>query len=226
MRPALIQLAGIHFAYRPHGTAHALPLQPVLTGLDLTLQEGEKLCLTGGNGCGKTTLLHLIVGLLTPTAGKVIAFGRERCHESDFHEVRKRVGLVFQYADDQLFCPRVIEDVAFGPLNLGKSPEEARAIAEKTLQRLGLWDFEDRITYKLSGGEKRLVSLAAVLAMEPEVLLLDEPSAGLDENASERLVQILNILPQAMLIVSHEQAFLKQVSHRALQLENGIVKPA
>ena len=139
------------------------------------------MALLGPNGCGKTTLLHLIVGLLRPSAGQIEAFGRQRMAEADFHEVRRRVGLLFQDADDQLFCPTVAEDVAFGPLNLGKSRDEVRRIVAGTLDSLGLAGYEHRVTYRLSGGEKRLVALATVLAMQPEVLLLDEPSGGLDD---------------------------------------------
>ena len=128
--------------------------------------------LTGPNGSGKSTLLKLIVGLVRATAGRVEVFGRFRTCERDFHEVRGRVGLLFQDSDDQLFCPTVAEDVAFGPLNLGQSRDAARRIVTETLDALGLADYQDRITYQLSGGEKRLVALAAVLAMQPEVLLL------------------------------------------------------
>ena len=111
--------------------------------------------------------------------------------EADFIEVRRRMGLLFQDADDQLFSPTVLEDVAFGPLNLGKSKAEAIAISKKTLEFLGLDGFEDRITYKLSGGEKRLVSLATVLAMEPEILLLDEPGNALDSTMKTKLINVL-----------------------------------
>ena len=110
---------------------------------------------------------------------------------SDFENIRQRIGLLFQDADDQLFNPTVLEDVAFGPLNLGKSVKEAKDIAQKTLRALGLEGFEERIIYKLSGGEKRLVSLATVMAMEPEILLLDEPTTGLDDSTKEKLIDVL-----------------------------------
>ena len=116
-------------------------------------------------------------------AGRIEAFGQQRGAEADFHEVRRRVGLLFQDADDQLFCPTVAEDVAFGPLNLGKPRDEVRRIVAATLESLGLAGYEHRITYHLSGGEKRLVALATVLAMQPDVLLLDEPNGELDDAA-------------------------------------------
>jgi len=161
------------------------------------------------------------LGLLRPTAGTIEIF-QQRCEtEADFVKIRGRVGLLFQDADDQLFCPTVAEDVAFGALNLGKTPEEARKIVSDTLNLLGLTGYESKITYKLSGGEKRLVALATVLAMQPEVLLLDEPTAGLDETTEQRVITILSALPQAMVIVSHDQRFLQQVTQQTVNLAHG-----
>lgn len=208
-------LADIHYAYagRP----------AVLNGVDLQLFDGERLCLTGHNGAGKSTLFHVMMGLIRPQAGQVTAFGQIRKTEKDFHEVRRRTGLVFQDPDDQLFCPTVVEDIAFGPLNLGKSKEEALAIVEKVLDQLHLTNFRDRITHKLSGGEKRLVSLATVLAMEPDVLLLDEPTNALDEPTTERLVEILQNLPQAMIVISHDPHFRRRIATRTLRLDDGVI---
>ena len=178
----LINLENISFAY-PGNAA-------VLKDLDFKFHEKEKIGLIGPNGSGKTTLFHIIMGLLKPTSGKIEIFGRPMKEEKDFVPVRQKIGLLFQDADDQLFSPTVLEDVAFGPLNLGKSKHAAGDVARKTLERLGLEGFEGRITYKLSGGEKRLVSLATVLAMEPDVLLLDEPTSGLDDRTKSRLSEI------------------------------------
>lgn len=210
---ALIEAHGIVFAYPGH--SH------VLNGVDLSLAPGERVCLTGPNGAGKSTLLLILMGLLTPQAGRVIAFGRERREERDFHDVRRLAGFVFQDPDDQLFCPTVAEDVAFGPLNMGKSRAEAGKIVEGVLDRLQLGHLRDRITHKLSGGEKRLVTLAAVLAMEPQVLLLDEPTNGLDEPTCARVTDILNGLPQAMIIVSHDPYFRREVETRSVRLVAG-----
>jgi cobalt/nickel transport system ATP-binding protein len=201
------------------------PGQPaVLDGADLALWPGERVCLEGANGAGKSTLLQILVGLLVPQAGMVIAFGRERRAERDFHEVRRRAGLVFQDPDDQLFCPTVAEDIAFGPLNMGKSRLEAADIVQRTLDELRLTHLRDRVTHKLSGGEKRLVTLAAVLAMAPDVLLLDEPTNALDEPTRERLIGILNTLPQAMIIVSHDSLFRRAVATRSVRLDNGRIE--
>jgi cobalt/nickel transport system ATP-binding protein len=204
------------------GLVFGYPGHPhVLNGVDLSLAPGERLCLTGPNGAGKSTLLLLLMGLLKPEAGRVIAFGRERREERDFHDVWRQAGFVFQDPDDQLFCPTVAEDIAFGPLNLGKSKAEAAAVVEEVLTRLELGHLRERITHKLSGGEKRLVTLAAVLAMEPQVLLLDEPTNGLDEPTCERVTDILNDLPQAMIIVSHDPYFRRKVETRSARLVAG-----
>ena len=218
MSEPLIRLRDVHFSY--DGS------RSVLAGCDFTLEPGQRVALVGPNGSGKTTLLHLAVGLLQPSAGTIEAFGKVRHSEADFHEVRCRAGLLFQEADDQLFCPTVAEDVAFGPLNLGKSREEVRRIVARVLHALRLDGYEHRITYKLSGGEKRLVALATVLAMEPEVLLLDEPVSALDEEATEQLIEILAGLPQAMVIVSHDREFLSRTTKSTVRLCDGKVVAA
>ena len=190
----------------------------VLDGIDFAVAPGERVGLIGANGVGKTSLLHLIVGLLPLAAGTVSAFGRSARTERDFADIRRRVGLLFQDSDDQLFCPTVGEDVAFGPLNLGASRAEAEAITTHTLAQLGLAGFERRITYRLSGGEKRLVALATVLAMRPDVLLLDEPTIGLDEDAEARMLALLASLDQAMVIVSHDQRIIDRLATRVVRL--------
>ena len=217
MSDPLVLLDTVSFSYGPD--------RPVLSRCNFRLEPGQRVGLIGPNGSGKTTLLALIVGLLRPSAGRVEVFGKVRSSQRDFHEVRGRAGLLFQDADDQLFCPTVAEDVAFGPLNLGKMRDEVRKICAHTLDSLGLAGYEDRITYKLSGGEKRLVALATVLAMEPEVLLLDEPVSGLDEEATRRVTEILARLPQAMLLVSHDRGFLNQMATRAVRLNEGKLEP-
>ncbi len=189
--------------------------EPVIKDLQL------QFFLVAPNGSGKTTLFHLIMGLLTPTAGTIEFMGKPMVSGEDFAKLRQKIGLLFQDADDQLFSPTVIEDVAFGPLNLGCSREEAREISLQTLEFLGLSDFADRITFKLSGGEKKLVSLATVLAMKPEVLLLDEPTAGLDRKTKARLMEILNHLELSYIIISHEFDFLKETAQHIYTMEDG-----
>ena len=198
----------------------------VLERVSLTLEAGERLALVGANGAGKTTLLRTLVGLDRPKSGRIVAFGAERRTERDFREVRVLAGYLFQDPDDQLFSPTVIEDVAFGPLNLGLAPREAVARAETTLARFGLSHLARRITHRLSGGEKRLVGLAGVLAMDPRVLLLDEPTNALDETHLARLSEILAAVDTAMVIVSHDRHFLEHHATRAVLLKDGHLGPA
>lgn len=212
---ALIRLIGIDFAHE--GGA------PVLKNLHFTFFKGQKLGLIAPNGSGKTTLFHLIMGLLPPQAGEIELFGNPMKTETDFVSVRPRIGLLFQDADDQLFCPTVLEDVCFGPLNLGKSKNEAIAIARRTLAMLGLSGFESRLTFKLSGGEKKLVSLATVLSLEPEILLLDEPLNGLDARTRGVIRTLLAQMPLSYIIISHNIEFLNQVTTEVYTLREGTV---
>ncbi len=209
----LIALDDICFAYP--GQA------PVLNGANLRLEAGQRLSLTGPNGAGKSTLLRITLGLQRPSSGTVTVFGKPRQVEADFHEVRRHIGLVFQDPDDQLFCPTVAEDIAFGPLNLGKTRDEALAIVDGVLGDLDLVHLKERTTHKLSGGEKRLITLATVLAMEPQALLLDEPTNALDTKNEARLLEILQSLPQAILLVSHAPAFRDALAPDRLELRDG-----
>ncbi|OIN96860.1 MAG: ABC transporter ATP-binding protein [Deltaproteobacteria bacterium CG1_02_45_11] len=209
----IIDLADVSFSYP--GSAQ------VLDKLNLKFYKGSRLGLIGPNGSGKTTLFHIIMGLLKPTSGNFEVFGKPAQEEKDFREIRRKIGLLFQDADDQLFSPTVLEDVAFGPLNLGKSKEEAIAVAQSTLAFLGLTGFENRLTYKLSGGEKRLVSLATILSMEPEVLLLDEPMAGLDDQTKEKLKRTLVALDLSYIVISHEIDFLSEITDFTYTMAGG-----
>ena len=157
---SIINLKGIFFKYP--GTSNN-----IIENLDFKFYSGDRLGLMAPNGSGKTSLFYIIMGLLKPNAGNIKIFGKPVITEKDFKKVRRRIGLLFQDANDQLFSPTVLEDVAFGPMNLWKTPDQAKKIAIDTLYELGLDGFEDRITHKLSGGEKKLVSLATVLAMKP-----------------------------------------------------------
>lgn len=195
--------------------------RPVLKDVDLSLRPGETVGLYGPNGSGKTTLFRCITGLVRPKSGVIRLHGEVVDDEKTLRALRCTVGLVLQDSDDQLFFPTVLEDVAFGPLNLGMSPKDARERALQTLGELGLAGFEKRLTHRLSGGEKRLVALAGVLAMRPEALLLDEPTTGLDEASRERLTNVLKNLTTARITVSHDWDFLTKVSSRFLTIEDG-----
>ena len=212
----VIKIADLSFAYPSRDY--------VFKKFNFNFFKGERIGLVGANGSGKTTLFHLIMGLLHPAEGKIEIFEKERKVENDFIEVRERIGLVFQDPDDQLFSPTVAEDIAFGPLNLRKNHQETKKILKETLEILGLSGFEDRITYNLSYGEKRLVSLATVWAMQPEILLLDEPTIWLDEETIEKIVQILNsYLYLAYIIISHDKKFLKETTNCIYLMDNGMI---
>jgi cobalt/nickel transport system ATP-binding protein len=211
----LITLRDLTFAY-PGGP-------PVLNGLNLEFRAGETLGLSGANGAGKSTLLFLIMGLIKPQGGTVEIFGRPRREEKDFQEVRPRLGFVFQDANDQLFCPTVADDLAFGPLNLGVEHEEIHFRVAEALDCLGLAGFERRVTYDLSGGEKKLVAIGAVLTLRPRLLILDEPTAALDPGTVARLEDILSASSLPALIVSHDQDFLARVATRRLTIADGLL---
>lgn len=209
----ILRLENICFSYPNQGA--------LLDHVNLNLYKGDRIGLIGPNGSGKTTLLHLVMGLLRSDSGNIRIFGKMVETEKDFREIRRQVGFLFQNADDQLFAPTVIEDVAFGPLNLGKTPAEAREMSLKTLRELGLSGFENRLSHKLSGGEKRLVSLATVLVMQPKLLLLDEPATGLDEATNEIIISILNHLDIGYIIVSHEYDFLARTTQDIYSIQDG-----
>ena len=209
----IISLQDINFSY-PGG-------KTVLDQLNFEFYKGDRIGLIAPNGSGKTTFFHIIMGLNKPTSGCVELFGKGVTTAKDFEEVRRRIGFLFQDPDDQLFSPTVIEDVAFGPLNLGKSKEEALTIARRTLADLGLAGFEDRVTFKLSGGEKRLVSLATVLAMEPDVLLLDEPLNALDYDTSLKIAEIISKLEQSYIIISHDIDFALYATNKICTIVHG-----
>lgn len=212
----MIHLSNIGFTY-PNGTE-------VLSGLELSCSKGERIGIVGANGSGKTTVLHILMGLLLPTSGSVELFGKERKREEDFRDSRQRMGFVFQDADDQLFCPTVAEDVAFGPRNLGKSAPEANDITHSVLSMLDIEHLEKSVTYQLSGGEKRLVALATALAMEPEILILDEPATGLADDVAEHLLDILDRHVPTSIVVSHDRRFLSRAVEKTLTLQAGQLK--
>lgn len=189
-------------------------------GVSFDIDDGESVALAGGNGAGKTTLLLALVGILPLCSGTVDIDGLFYSHKSRV-EFRRQVGLVFQNPDDALFMPRVRDDIMFGPRNLGLSEADARSRADDALAALGIQHLADRSPLKLSGGEKRMAGLAAVLAMRPGVLLLDEPTAFLDPRARRILIRALESLPQAKLIATHDLAFADTLCSRALLLREG-----
>ena len=190
-------------------------------GLCFALGKGEQVGLYGPNGCGKTTLLRLVMGLETSQGGRVLFHGVPVTGGKAWRQLRCNVGLVLQNSDDQLFSPTVLEDVAFGPLNLGLKKKEARARAMETLESMGMEAFADRSAHRLSGGEKKMVSIASVLAMRPEALLLDEPSAFLDDASRDRIIGILEQHAVARLVVSHDKDFLERTTTSLVSIMEG-----
>ena len=192
---------------------------PALDGVDFALMPGETVAVLGPNGSGKTTFALHLIGLLHGE-GSISVCGKPVRREN-LSFVRRKVGLLFQDADEQLFMPTVLEDVAFGPLNLGLAPEAAGERARAALRRVGMEEAAAKAPYHLSAGEKRRVALAGVLAMDPEVLVLDEPTTFLDPPSERQLVTLLRELPQAKLLVTHDVPFARALATRAVFFERG-----
>jgi len=181
---------------------------------------GENVALIGANGAGKTSLLLALVGVLQPVCGE-IRVSETILGKKTLREVRSRIGLVFQNPDDQLFMPSIFEDIAFGPRNFGCGEAETTGRVNAALSRLGIGHLAERSPLKLSGGEKRLAAIATVLAMNPEILLFDEPTAFLDPRARRNLAAVISDLPQGKLIATHDLAFAEETCSRALLLQSG-----
>lgn len=193
-----------------------------LSGITLALPKSQRAGLVGANGAGKTTLLSLIAGLLPPQEGTVRVGGAPPSLAAPKVQQR-RLGYVFQDPDDQLFMPTVQEDVAFGPRNDGLPEGEVALRVRQALEQTGTLHLKDRFTWKLSGGEKRAVAIAAVLACQPEFLVLDEPTAGLDPRSRRSLMGLLKTLPQGCLIASHDMDFILSVCERTVVLQAGAI---
>lgn len=194
-----------------HGT-------PIINDLSFILAGQTRLFVQGEIGTGKTTLLLALLGFVPITRGEISLFGKICRREKDFAPFRGPIGICFQNADDQLFGPTVLDDVAFGPLNQNIAREQAYRIAEQQLERLGIEHLKDRTVHTLSGGEKNFTALAGVLAMRPKILLLDEPTNGLDRKNSEKLLALLRELRLPMLISSHHQGFINRLADEIISL--------
>ena len=191
----------------------------ILTDVNFTILTGEKVGLIGANGAGKTTLFLTICGILTPSYGEVKICDRV----VKPGEFRPEIGLVFQNPSDQLFCPTVRDDIAFGPENMGLSPEIVQERVETALSLTGVSHLIDRIPHHLSGGEKCMVAIASVLAMQPQIILYDEPSANLDLKARRRLIRFLEASPETIVISSHDLELILEVCDRVILLNQGRV---
>jgi len=196
---------------------------PALAGLSLTVPRGETVVFIGPNGAGKTTLFLYILGLLGRAPGEVSVFGQPLNSIKAVEQIRGRVGLAFQNPDDQLFCTTVFDDVAFGPINQGLGEEEVKARVAKALAAVGLKGFDHRVPHHLSGGEKRRVALATIYAMEPEIMLLDEPTSSLDPRGRKEVTQLLKDFPGTKLIATHDFELALEVADRVVLLSQGAI---
>lgn len=207
------------------GLCFARGRRAIFAGLNFSLFPGQSIGLYAPNGSGKTTLFRCVTGLERPQKGEVLFMGRPVRTEKDFHALRLQVGFVLQEAEDQLFFPTVREDMLFGPLNQGLTEKEAAARADWALGLLGIGHLADRLCHTLSGGEKKLAALCAMLAMRPRALLLDEPANGLDAAARERLAEALPGLDCARIIVAHERDFIDRLCPECMTLRRGRLEP-
>jgi cobalt/nickel transport system ATP-binding protein len=188
--------------------------------VSLTAEEGENIALIGGNGAGKTSLLLAIIGILEPVNG-IVEIDGIQLGKKTVNEIRKKVGLVFQNPDDQLFMPFVFDDVAFGCRNFGMPEETVKKRVDETLNQLGIDHLRSRSSLKLSEGEKRMTAIATVLAMEPSVIMFDEPTAFLDHRARRTLIETLKKLHHTKIIATHDMTFASEVCSRVIILNNG-----
>lgn len=195
--------------------------RPALSDVSISVAAGEHIAIVGPNGAGKSTLLLHLNGMLEPDAGSV-SIGGIDVVPKNLPEIRRRVGLVFQDPDDQLFMPTLLEDVAFGPLCHGAASAEAEALARQALDSVGLSHVDPhRPAHHLSGGEKRRAALATVLSMDPGVLALDEPSAALDGRGRRQIAEILRGRPQTLLVVTHDVEFAAAICSRTILIDEG-----
>lgn len=209
-----LEVSDLAYAY-PDGTQ-------ALFGVDLAIERGERVALLGPNGAGKTTLVMHLNGILTAGHGTVSVAGTP-VRKDTLKEIRQRVGLVFQDPDDQLFMPTVRDDVAFGPANSGVRGEELERRVKDALDRVGMLEFADRPPHHLSFGQRRRVAVATVLVMEPEILVLDEPSSNLDPAARRELAEILRSLDVTVLMVTHDLPYALELCERSLILSDGVI---
>lgn len=212
MKKTIVKTEGLHFSYEKE-TA-------VLKNVSMEITAGENVGLIGANGVGKSTLMKILVGLCSGYTGNVFVSGMP-VEAKTIDDIRKNIGYVFQDADNQLFMANVYEDVAFAPRNYGYDEAEVEKRVARALKSVQMTHLKDKPIYKLSGGEKKLASIATVLSMEPELLLMDEPSVALDPKRRRQLISILNDLPTAKLISGHDLDFIMDTCERTILLWEG-----
>jgi cobalt/nickel transport system ATP-binding protein len=212
----VIEVTGLHFAYHDGREA--------LRGVTLTVCQGEKVALVGPNGAGKSTLMLHLNGILGDRDGHAsVRVMEQALNKDNLGLIRAQVGLVFQDPDDQLFSPTVFEDVAFGPLHMGLPEDEVRRRVAWALGQVGMGDYAGRVSHHLSIGEKKRVAIATVLSMEPEILVLDEPSAGLDPRARRSLINLLRDMSQTILVSTHDMRLVAELFPRTVIMDEGLI---
>ncbi|MEG6585267.1 energy-coupling factor ABC transporter ATP-binding protein [Dendrosporobacter sp. 1207_IL3150] len=214
MQNNVIAVKDIQYIY-PDGT-HALK------GVSFKINYGESVAIVGSNGSGKTTLLSHFNGIYLPSSGTV-HIGEHSINPNTLSHIRRTVGMVFQNPDDQLFMPTVYDDVAFGPTNLGLSQTEVELRTTTALKTVGAWELKDRPPYRLSGGQKRAASIAAVLAMEPSILAMDEPTAFIDPLTRRQLINLLKSFKQTKIIATHDLDMALDLCERTILLQSGSI---
>jgi cobalt/nickel transport system ATP-binding protein len=210
----IVAVTDLHYAYAD-GT-------PALQGISFRIEHGESVAIVGANGAGKSTLLLHLNGYFTPQRGTVQIGDFALCKEL-LPQVRRTVGMLFQDPDDQLFMPTVRDDVAFGPLNLGLSLDEVESRVAAALRRVGAEHLADRPPYRLSGGEKRAVAIASILSMQPQILVMDEPTTGLDPAARRRLIELLATFHHTRIIATHDLDLVLDLCPRTIVIHQGQV---
>lgn len=206
----MLEFQNVSFSYDAQG--------PVVENLSFTIGAGESVGLIGANGAGKSTIMKLLLGLLSGK-GQITVDGLPMCKQN-LCEIRRKIGFVLQDSDNQMFMPTVYEDMMFGPRNYGLSREEAEKRVDGVLARLGLQDLKHRYNHKISGGEKRMAAIATILAMEPEAILMDEPSTALDPVNRRTVINVINTLPQTKLIASHDLDMILDTCQRVILLSH------
>lgn len=207
----MIQFQNVSFSY---DASH-----PIVENLNFSIECGETVGLIGANGAGKSTIMKLLLGLLDGE-GSIIVGGLP-LNKENLSEIRKKIGFVLQDSDNQMFMPTVYEDMIFGPRNYGLGKEEAEKRVDNVLRELGLTELKHRYNHKISGGEKRMAAIATILAMEPEAILMDEPSTALDPVNRRTVINTINRLPQTKLIASHDLDMILDTCQRVILLSHG-----
>ena len=208
----MIEFRNVSFAYGK---------TPVVENLSFTIEKGETVGLIGANGAGKSTIMKLMLGLLSGS-GEILVDGLT-VNKGNLAQIRRKIGFVLQDSDNQMFMPTVYEDMIFGPRNYGLSKEEADKKVDAVLEQLGLQALKHRHNHKISGGEKRMAAIATILAMEPEMILMDEPSTALDPVNRRTVINTINRLPQTKLIASHDLDMILDTCQRVFLLSHGSI---